>query len=178
MEEKYVWVVRHKGDFQKGKVKFSSLRGVRWDDLCGGIRREESTYDLYGYIFCNEVVEGVIGHSGIHGPCPHNIKVLIQKCDNDEEIYNQLAARAGKKPGPKFIKCDAAEQVRELVRNNPGIIATDLYDILAERGIDRHQAENAIRYLRKHKFKDKDGIVTEPYKTTRKLFIRENENEG
>lgn len=33
-------------------------------------------------------------NSGVHGSCPHYIKICIQKCDNDATVYNFLATKA------------------------------------------------------------------------------------
>jgi len=43
------------------------------------------------------MIEGEVGHSGIYGPCPHDIKVAITRKDNPDS-YDFLASLAGSKP--------------------------------------------------------------------------------
>ena len=38
------------------------------------------------------------GHSGVHCPCPHFIKVCITRKGNDPEVFERLAQQAGPKP--------------------------------------------------------------------------------
>lgn len=40
---------------------------------------------------------GEIAHSGVHGRCPHNIKVCVTKTDN-VGLWDQLIALVGEKP--------------------------------------------------------------------------------
>ncbi len=173
--EQYVWVVRHKGDWKKGKVKLSDVKNLRWDDISGGIRKYTGTCELYGYIWCNQIIEGEIGHSGIHGPCPHNIKVLIQKCDNDNGIYNDLAAEAdknSKKFSDNSERIGAADIIREIVREQQGILATEVAKIL-EKDFTKEDVQKTIRYLKKNEFKEKDGLRSEKCGITQKLYIKE-----
>ena len=173
----YVTVVRSKGDWQKGKVKISDIEELRWDEISGGVRKRTGTCDLYGYIMCDQIVEGVIGHSGIHGPCPHRIKVLIQKCDNSEEIYERLVKRAGGYEGKYKVtetRIGAVDTIRELVRNNPGILATDVASSLEDE-FTKTQVQKSIRYLKQAKVKTKDGLYSEKCGRTQKLYIRKPE---
>lgn len=173
----YVWVVRQKGDYKKAKVKLSNIQNLRWDEISGGAKIRNGTCALYGYMMCNQIEEGEIGHSGIHGPCPHRIKVLIQKCDNDEEIYEKLAERAGGYNGKFKVtesRIGAVDIIRELVKNNPGILATDVVTALEDE-FSKTQVQKSIRYLKKAKVKTKDGLCSEKCGRTQKLYIRKPE---
>lgn len=172
--EKYVWIVRQKGDWKKGKVRLTDLRSVKWDRISGGARINAGMWGLYGYIYCNEIIEGEIGHSGIHGPCPHNIKIHIQECDNDKVIYDELVARAGEKPIDNYWGLDIADNVRKIVEKEPGITAVRVADILfQEAGIPIESVRKSIRYLKKTVFKEKRGLKAEKCGRTQKLYLKE-----
>lgn len=173
-EERYVWVVRHKGDYKKGKVRVEDILDVRWDRISGGVKKNDGMWGLYGYIYCNKIVEGEIGHSGIHGSCPHYIKVRIQKCDNDKSIYEELATRAGVKSEDRFWTNRIADKIREIVEEKPGITAVEVADIL-ENEVSRAHVQRSIRYLKKNDFKTKSNIRAEKCGRTYKLYIATNE---
>lgn len=169
MNNTYAWVVRQMGDYLKGKVLADNIVNLKWDMVSGGTQKYTGIWGLYGYIYCNQIIEGEIGHSGIHGSCPHYIKIFIQKCDNEEEVYNALAKQAGKKPIESWRGKHIAEKVREKVADNPGILATDVATILEQEGITEREVKNAIRYLKKYKFKRKLGLISEKSGRTQKL---------
>lgn len=93
-----VWVRRQHDDHRKARYPLDDIRGVNWDSRSGGVQAKAPQYLLFGYADCDGMVEGEIAHSGVHGPCPHSIKVCILKADNDPAVYRLLAERAGEKP--------------------------------------------------------------------------------
>lgn len=96
-DEELIVVSRHKIDHKKASVKFENLRNFRWDTTSGGANVYSGTIGLYAYRLCTDVEEGEIGHSGIYGKCPHNIKVYIPKQQN-KKYYSLLEEKAGDRP--------------------------------------------------------------------------------
>ena len=96
MSEKYV-VVRREPKGREGRVRLDDIRDLHWDIITGGRQALLPDFWLFGYVLCTEVQADDFGHSGIHGPCPHNIKICINKKDNPK-FYNLLAEEAGEKP--------------------------------------------------------------------------------
>lgn len=176
-DEMDVTVVRSKGDTQKDKVKYKVLRNLRWDMHSGGVKRYTGTYDLYGNVLCTEApnVAHTGNHVGVNGDkkCPHDIKVCILKKDNPNILYKELAKRAGEKPKEYWRDGKkVSQEVRNIVRKNPGITAVEVADILEEKEIDRRRTQNAIRYLKRKEFKNQVGLSSEKYKNTQKLTLR------
>jgi hypothetical protein len=70
------------------KVRLSDLSGFHLDDRGGGYGRDGGFGNvaprpfLHAYVWCNAIVSGEVGHSCMHGPPPHHIKVCITKKDN------------------------------------------------------------------------------------------------
>lgn len=73
----------------------SDLGGVHWSSVSGGVMRPSPRPFLHAYVNCQGMEEGEIAHSGVHGPCPHRIKVCIVKKDNDQAVIARLIATAG-----------------------------------------------------------------------------------
>ena len=93
-----VLVRRDWNDHRVGAVKWSDLRGPRWDTVSGGEQNPTPQPFIHGYVWC-DVVRGDIAHSCAHGPGPHNIKVCLIKKDNSRRVWNRLSAIVGPKPG-------------------------------------------------------------------------------
>lgn len=89
-----VTITRQPGDWRKLDVRFDVLDGWRLDTLTGGIQRRTVHPTLFAYMNCEAIPDGVeFGHSCLHGPAPHRIKVIVQKVDN-KAIYADLLGRA------------------------------------------------------------------------------------
>lgn len=97
-EQVYIWVRRQWNDYRKAKYKLGDISNVHWDNISGGVYARAPQYFLHGYVWCNEMLEGELAHSGIHGDCSHNIKVCIVKKDNAPEVYARLTRKVGPKP--------------------------------------------------------------------------------
>lgn len=88
-EDPLIYVRRHPGDWRVAAVRLSSLSGIGWDCMCGGLNIFTQTV-LYGYIFCNAIESGELAHSCRHGPGPHNIKVCMLQVDNEKHVHDAL----------------------------------------------------------------------------------------
>jgi hypothetical protein len=82
-------------------VPLDRLVGFHWSSTGGGSR-----YALYSpfrgvsprpflaaYMNCLAAVDGGVAHSGFHGDCPHQIKVVIVAKDNPVPLMKMLKAR-------------------------------------------------------------------------------------
>jgi len=107
--DELVVVRRHPGDHRGASYRLSDIGGARLDILSGGVGKKSHRPMLYGYVLCNAAVVGEVAHSGAHGPCPHSIKVVIQKSDNDPRIWHYLAGQEYKPPAPLDMSPEAVE---------------------------------------------------------------------
>ena len=96
----YLWVRRQQNG-TVGKVRLDGFRDRHWSGIAGGRGRPTPGYFIFGYISCDAVLEGEVGHTGSHGPCPHRIKVCVTRKGNDPAIYDMLVAVVG--PKPRFV---------------------------------------------------------------------------
>ena len=92
-EDPVVYVRRRPADHMTASCRLSALWSIRWSDVSGGVARRTSRPAIFANVMC-DVLEGEIGHSGIHGPCPHEIKVCVPKACNDAAVYLSLKAIA------------------------------------------------------------------------------------
>lgn len=169
-----IYVTRSKGDYKSATVKLKNLSDFHWGTTSGGARVYTGNYNLYAYMYCNEIEEGEIGHSGIHGPCPHYIKVYISKGSN-EKYFKYMSEEAGKKPeNPNKNALGTTVRVREIVSEQPGITAVEVASILEKEGIAKKTVQNSIRYLKRNTFKNLPKLRTERYKNTQKLYLDNN----
>ncbi len=93
-----VWVRRQWNDWRLALYRVDQLENVHWDRISGGVEAVAPQPFLHGYVMCTEMLEGELGHSGVHGPCPHRIKVCITKKGNDRAVFDRLVEMAGPKP--------------------------------------------------------------------------------
>lgn len=172
MKEKFVIVMRQPNDYKKAKVKFEHLRNVYWSNTSGGVHARASQDGLYGYIYCNQIIEGEVSHSCTHGDAPHNIKVYIPIKYNDKNIIKELKEIADKKGKRHTIDraINVSDKIREIVAKNPGIIPAEIYPLIPN--CSKERIDNSIRYLKKHSFKNKAILTSEAYKNTQKLYIK------
>ena len=97
-KKRYVWVRQQWNSRDAAKVDFESLQNVRWDTVGGGMRAPAPEPFLHGYIQRDERIDGWLASSGVHGDCPHEIKVCIVRQDNDPHVFAELVRIAGPKP--------------------------------------------------------------------------------
>ena len=89
-----LYVRRDWDDRGLGRVRWSDLHAPRWDTVSGGAQVENPLPLIHAYVWCDKV-RGNIGHSGAHGPGPHNIKVCMLRDDNSRRIWRRLLDLAG-----------------------------------------------------------------------------------
>jgi hypothetical protein len=105
MKEDFIFVRRQYDDYRIAKYRLSDISDIKWDWISGGAMVRTSRPFLYGKVICDAMVDGELAHYGIHGSCPHFIKVCIVKKDNDPEVYNLLLEKAGPKPEMPPVCC-------------------------------------------------------------------------
>lgn len=103
MPDTFVIVRRQPNNYMTAKYLLSSFEDPHWDTVSGGVQTTMFNKPfIYGYVQCTGAVEGEVAHSGVHGSCPHRIKVCALKKDNSE-IYSTLLELAGSKPTEPLI---------------------------------------------------------------------------
>jgi hypothetical protein len=94
-----VRVRRQPGHWRLADYRLSDVSRMRWGYIGGGLRRR-TQWHVYGFVMCDAMVSGKLGHSCKHGPPPHRIKVCITKKYN-EKIWPKIAEKVGPKPIPR-----------------------------------------------------------------------------
>ena len=97
-QDALVTVARHPGDYRTARYRLGAIGGVRWDRLSGGFGKRSGQPLIYGYVDCQSAVDGEVAHSGIHGSCPHSIKVFIPQGQNSQAVIRHLRGLAGPRP--------------------------------------------------------------------------------
>jgi len=128
-----VSIRRHWNDWKIGSVALERLYDLHWGQISGGVQRVAPRPYIYGYVTCTEI-EGDIAHSGVHGPCPHRIKVCVLQRDNDKETWDKVIEIVGPEPFFERYKADSHAEliVQALVTGSvhPAIITKgDLFII-------------------------------------------------
>ena len=107
---------------------------------------------IYGFVQCDEAIEGEVAHSGTHGPCPHSIKVCALKSDNDKAIYSILLKKAGPRPNSNRSKSKTGNTCKKdiciILKEKGELRETILTDILVEIGHCRNNIHHVLRQLR------------------------------
>ena len=101
-EDVFVIVRRQPGQWQTATYRLSSFCDPHWGMTSGGVQARMNQPYIFGYVSCQDAVEGEVAHSGEygienHGPCPHRIKVCALKKDN-KDVYKTLLEIVGPKP--------------------------------------------------------------------------------
>jgi hypothetical protein len=118
-------------DWRRALYRLSEIKNIHWAIVSGGVGARAPDYFLYGYVNCQAALEGEIAHSGTHGPCPHSIKVVILKKDNEPEVMRLLMEEAGPKP-----ECppSCAEDALKYVQQQGEVLGPDLRAYLQSLG--------------------------------------------
>lgn len=98
-----VWVRRtfNNRRSRRAAYRIADVTRLHWSSYSGGKRRRVNRPYLHGYVWCDAMITGILGHSCRHGPPPHHIKVCIVKVDNKttwREIEGAAPCRADSKP--------------------------------------------------------------------------------
>ena len=91
-----VQVRRQPGDWLLARYELDKITGMQWSRVAGGMHRRSQLH-VYGYVWCNEKVDGRVAHSCRHGPPPHKIKICVTKKYN-EKIWPEILRVVGPKP--------------------------------------------------------------------------------
>jgi hypothetical protein len=93
VEATTVWIARGWGDGLAIEVPVDCLSGLHVATAAGGTLRRLPRPTLAAYMDCTVIPDGSeFGHSCLHGPPPHRIKVLIFQSHNDRRAYRGLRA--------------------------------------------------------------------------------------
>ena len=154
--EQLVVVRRQPGSHMTAVYKCSDVSGLRWDKISGGVKKTFfNKYFMYGYVQCDEAVEGQVAHSGIHGPCPHKIKVCILKGDNAKSIYKSLEDELPPSPQQARSRPTTGNTCKvdiiDVIEKKMPIKRSDLIDILYEIGHGENNIKRILRILANEK---------------------------
>lgn len=91
-----VVVRRRPTDDDRAALDFNRLGSVRWSREFGGRGGTSEQLFIMATVRCTDVhdLRGSI-HAGSHGPCPHNIRVVILREDNAPATWDRLEGAAG-----------------------------------------------------------------------------------
>lgn len=97
-----VWVRRQFNNRKHAAYRLADVEDWHWSNWSGGISRRANGYYLHGYVWCDALIAGKLGHTCRHGPPPHRIKVCITKKGN-EKFWREIEAVAPMedKPAPR-----------------------------------------------------------------------------
>ena len=154
----YVKVRRQPNDYQVATYKLSGIFDLHWDDVSGGIGVSfMDQHFLYGYVQCDEAVEGEVAHSCQHGTAPHSIKICILKKDN-KTIYESLIKDLPPKPQMERSKPESGntckKDIKIILEQNGSMRKTELIKQLVYIGHGEYNIENVLRRLKKEKILD------------------------
>lgn len=77
-----VWVQRRPGKtWQTAEYRFQDVEGWHLRVISGGRQTMHKHPEAYGYVMCDAMLQGELGHSCKHGPGPHRILVCISRGD-------------------------------------------------------------------------------------------------
>lgn len=89
-----VVVRRHWNDSLRASYHLSDLSRPHWTNVSGGVGARSPRPFVHVYVACDGAQDGEVAHSGVHGPCPHRIKVCVVAKDNDKTTIAHLKALA------------------------------------------------------------------------------------
>lgn len=89
-DQQTIIVRRHWNDYRQAKIMLSSISDLHWADTSGGVGTKSPHKMVYGYVYCDKIIEGELAHSCSHGPGPHRIKVVVVAKDNPAKLMKKL----------------------------------------------------------------------------------------
>jgi len=84
-------------DVRLGFVHIDNIHNLRWDDTATGVVNRTPIFP-YGFVSCDDIVDGEVGHSCRRGSGPHSIKVCVIKKYTHISVYNKLIYPLGQRP--------------------------------------------------------------------------------
>lgn len=174
MKELKVCITRSPRDFISGEISVSAISGVKWDNISGGVKRNQSGYSLYGYIDY-ESAKKLVKCSGMHNYGNNEAKICIPASANkDKEGYKYLCEIAGKKPSgtiksnrPEGGKPCTVRILGELEKQGE-MTRKNLRKIICDEGYQIKTFRNAINYLKRQKRISVIGEGTSPNQKIKK----------
>jgi hypothetical protein len=88
-----VWVRRQFSSRKHAAYRLADVDGWHWSNISGGVRHRANRRYWHGYVWCDAMIAGKLGHSCQHGPPPHHIKVCVTKKGN-EKFWREIEAVA------------------------------------------------------------------------------------
>src|SRR5262249_7056213 len=98
--ELFVSVRRQPDDWKIATYELQKISGLHVATGGGGVQRRSAMH-VYGYVLCDEMVNGELEHSCQHGPPPHQIKVCVTRKYN-KRVWPQIIEIVGAKPKRSF----------------------------------------------------------------------------
>jgi len=77
-------------DWQEAIYRFEDFDEPHWSQVSGGASRRMPREMVCGYVSCDGAVSGAVGHRGIHGSCPHRIKVCVTTSGSSPKAFAEL----------------------------------------------------------------------------------------
>ena len=108
---------RQPGHRRLARYALAKIEQMQWGRQSGGTKRRSQLH-VYGYVWCDQKVDGWLAHSCQHGPPPHRIKVCVTRKYN-EKIWDKIAAIAGPKP-PTYRQARALRKAKRLLATLSG----------------------------------------------------------
>lgn len=177
MKELKVCITRSPRDFISGEISVSAISGVKWDNISGGVKRNQSGYSLYGYIDYESAKE-LVKCSGMHNYGNNEAKICIPASANKDkykEGYKYLCEIAGKKPSGT-IKSNRPEggkpctvRILEELEKQGEMTRKNLRKIICDEGYQIKTFRNTINYLKRQKRISVIGEGTSPNQKIKKF---------
>ena len=111
------------------KYVLSDFTGAHWSQEAGGRGGTQPGPFIFGYVQCDRAVEGEVGHSGSHGPCPHRIKVCVVAKDNTGAVMALPKIKAVGHGRPPSAAVSARERILQVLEESKGepLLNVDLW---------------------------------------------------
>jgi hypothetical protein len=93
MDDEIVVVRRQWNNWVRGKVRIADFRRPHWRSVSGGVSVPSPRPFVYGYIFCDQLVDGTVNHSCQHGAPPHKILLCVVRGITTSRFLSAFAMR-------------------------------------------------------------------------------------
>jgi len=84
-------------DVRLGFVHMDNIHSLRWDNTSAGTLEHTRIFP-YGFVLCNQILDGEVGHSCFRKSKSHYIKVCIIKKYTKASVYKKLIGPLGNRP--------------------------------------------------------------------------------
>lgn len=97
-DDRRVVVRRQWNGYMEATYRFDQLEDPHWSSFSGGVNAPTPRPYIHAYVMCDGMLDGELAHSGVHGPCPHRIKVCVVQKINTKDVIADLKKIADSKP--------------------------------------------------------------------------------